>query len=135
MENLLDFSGYLLESEEPKWEAGGILLIKGVPDANGKRSLFGARINKIVKANSGHYRAFVDKDMLYRIVRVDGNLTYRRIDFDYNKKQASLDNAVISLNDKNKKTPRWKETSTIKNINRILSDFFDDPSDWEDIKF
>jgi len=137
MENLLDFSGYLLESETPKWESGGIVLIKGKPNAEGKKPLYAMRIDKVVSAGNDHYRAFLNDESVYRIAKDGDKFVPRRVDFnpDYNKKFVGVSGKMIGLNDRNKKTPKWKKTISEKNIHKICSEVFHDPSEWEDIKF
>jgi len=137
MENLYDFSGYLMESENPKWEFGGIVLMKGKPDDDGKKFLYALRIEKIIYVSPGHFRALLSNDPIYRISNEDNKFIPKQLGFnrEYNKKFIGLSGKFISLNDKNKKTPMWRRTVAEKNIYKVCSEVFYDPSDWLDVKF
>jgi hypothetical protein len=137
MKNLYDFSGYLLESENPKWESGGIVLIKGKPDDSGKKFLYALRVEKVMNVSPDHFRALLGNDSLYRITKDGDSYIPKSIGFnpDYNKKFIGLSGRFISLNDKNKKTPMWRRTIVEKNIHKVCQEVFYDPNDWEDIKF
>jgi len=142
MENLITFESFKLnenlinENQSPEWKEDGIVIIRGVIQENGKRSLYASKLIKVIIDGSGkYYKAFL-KDEIYRIAKdPEGKYVARSVqpEKSFIKKNLGLSGRSISLNSKHGKTPIWWESIKETNFFRFLRDHKETLDDWKDI--
>lgn len=119
---------YLVESEEPAWMTGGIVLILG-KEVDGKKNLYAGYIKKLrmlgnKKPGTLEGKIATLSPELYRISLKDDKLTANRIQYDSNSLKNYIgisQNMQVPLNG-NDKTPLWWKTVNSMSMGVILRD-------------